>query len=136
MIPQSNHQKGSVKQDNLLIPALFNLALDSALFEVDVLCRGLADRPKARQLVYAHDMKWHFASDLSIMQERVNKLVSSLRGLVFKINPKKYHLLHLMSNKKNKFSYIHTDLVCTINDVPVSVWWHGWCLLVPRKCIF
>ena len=99
-----------VKQGDLLAPTLFNLARDTPLFEVDDPLKSLAAGPDVKQLVSADDTTL-FAPDLLAMQEPVDKLVSSLRGLGLEITQKKFHLLHLGGNKKIGFSYVCTKSV-------------------------
>ena len=109
-----------VKQGDPLSPALFNLTLDTALFENEVPLEGLLAGPNTRQLVYADDTTL-FAPNLPAMQDRVNRLIKSLEGLCLEINPKKCRLLHLGGNKKRRVSDIRTGLVCTVNGAPVLV---------------
>ena len=58
-----------IKQGDLLSPALFNLILDTALFNNDKPpLQGLTARPSARELVDADDTTL-FAPNLPAMQE-------------------------------------------------------------------
>ena len=109
-----------VKQGDPLSPALFNLTLDTALFDNDSPLHGLMAGPTAKELVYADDTT-PFAPNLPAMQERVDRLVKSLEGVGLEINPKKCHLLHLGGNKKRKISYVRTQSVCTVNGAPVPI---------------
>ena len=109
-----------VKQGDPLSPALFNLTLDTALFDNDNPLQGLMAGPSAKELVYADDTTL-FAPNLPAMQDRVDRLIKSLEGVGLELNPKKCHLLHLCGNEKRKFSYVRTQSVCTIYGAPVPI---------------
>ena len=100
-----------VKQGDLLSPALFNLTLDTALFDNDNPLQGLMAGPSAKELVYADDTTL-FAPNLPAM---------SLKGVGLELNPKKCHLIHLCGNKKRKISNVRTQSVCTVNGAPVPI---------------
>ena len=109
-----------VKQGDLLSPALFNLTLDTALFDNDNPLQGLMAGPSAKELVYADDTTL-FAPNLPAMQDRVDRLIKSLEGVGLELNPKKCYLLHFCGNKKRKISNVRTQSVCTVNGAPVPI---------------
>ena len=105
-----------VKQENLFSPALFNLVLDSTLFEIGVLAKDISASSGDRTI----SVHWWYDAICSqccrdAKVDWPNNLLLERLG----INPKKCHLLHLNGNKKAKFSYNCPFMICTINGTPV-----------------